>query len=303
MEKVAPSWSKITQNPKRAVENKPSFKPRSMESLSGLGLSLHTFILATQDLRPQPVSDVQVLPFIYPDIQEERIAEEKGKEQIPLQEMNHKNEVWEEQLQAMQKANMFGSSDAFNSCLMSNLILPPKLKVPNFTMFSGSECPLAHLGMYLQKMVAHCGDDDMLIQYFQDSLTGEALRWYNRVKIRTWEDLTRAFIAQYNNDIASDKQTLRNVEKKASKYSHDQEEMTTQSYPRVEKGKTVCLCDGFVKDQGVDNQIRGISQNLAYLRITRKQVKEAFKIKGVQYTRPRQSSSKGVEKKERKVGK
>ncbi|XP_057982206.1 uncharacterized protein LOC131167414 [Malania oleifera] len=136
MEEAAPSWSQTTRHPKQAIENKPLFQPWLMESLVGLGSSLHTFVLSTQDLKPQLVRDVQVPPFINPNIQEGGIAKEMGKEQIPNEEMNHKNEVWEEQLQAMQKANMSGSSDAFNPCPMSNSILPQKLKVPNFAKFS-----------------------------------------------------------------------------------------------------------------------------------------------------------------------
>ncbi|XP_057951018.1 uncharacterized protein LOC131145856 [Malania oleifera] len=214
--------------------------------------------------------------------------------------MYQENEVWKEQLQVMQEENMSGSSDAFNPCLMPNLMLLSKLKVPNFEKFSGSECSLAHLGVYLQKMAAHCGDDNLLIQHFQDSLTREALRWY-RIKIHTWDDVACAFITQYNNDIASNKLTLLNMGKKASRYSHDQDEnMSAQSYPQVEKGKAVCLFDDFFKDPCFDHPIEGISQNFADLRITGKEVKGAVKIKDVQYTMPEQSSLKGVEKKKQR---
>ncbi|XP_057962262.1 uncharacterized protein LOC131153805 [Malania oleifera] len=236
MEEVAPSWSQTTRHPKQAVENKPSLQPWLMESLADLGLSLHTFVLSTQDMKPQQERDVQVPPFINPNIQERGIAKEMGKEQILNEEMDNKNEVWEEQLQAMQKANMYGSSDAFNPCLMSNSILPQKLKVLNFAKFSGSECPLAHLGMYLQKMAAHCDNDDLLIHCFQSSLTGEALEWCRRVKIHTWRDLARAFMTQYRQEAVL---ISKSREEKMSDCSYQKREMTAQSRPMIGKGKVV----------------------------------------------------------------
>ncbi|RDX87134.1 hypothetical protein CR513_31435, partial [Mucuna pruriens] len=52
-------------------------------------------------------------------------------------------------------------------------------------------------------------DDKVLIHYFQDSLTGAALSWYVILKrgcIKTWRDLTEAFLKQYkyNEDMAPD---------------------------------------------------------------------------------------------------
>ncbi|XP_039017027.1 uncharacterized protein LOC120147802 [Hibiscus syriacus] len=49
------------------------------------------------------------------------------------------------------------------------------------------------------KMTGYIGDDQLLIHYFQESLTGSTLRWYNQLKkadIRSWKDLAKSFLDQ-----------------------------------------------------------------------------------------------------------
>lgn len=58
--------------------------------------------------------------------------------------------------------------------------------------------------MYCRKMTTHTSDDKHLIYYFQESLTGAPLRWYVQLEgchIRTWRDLTIAFLTQYKHVI------------------------------------------------------------------------------------------------------
>jgi len=55
--------------------------------------------------------------------------------------------------------------------------------------------------MYVKKMFAQVGNDELLIHCFQDSLTGAALIWYvglNKVDIQTFKDLCEAFVQRYN---------------------------------------------------------------------------------------------------------
>jgi len=56
-------------------------------------------------------------------------------------------------------------------------------------------------------------DHQVLIHYFQDSLTGTALKWYmnlDRAEIRTFNDLHEAFVQQYkfNVDMAPERSDL-----------------------------------------------------------------------------------------------
>ena len=75
--------------------------------------------------------------------------------------------------------------------------------------------------MYCPKMIGYEENEKLLIHYFQDSLTGTALRWYiglDPIRIQTWIDLAHAFLDQYKHvsNWALDHLSLIKMEKKAS---------------------------------------------------------------------------------------
>jgi len=85
--------------------------------------------------------------------------------------------------------------------LVPNVVIPPKFKVPNFEKYKGNTCPEIHLVMYVRKISAYVGNDELLIQFFQDSLIDAALIWYmglNKADIKTFKDLSEAFVQRYN---------------------------------------------------------------------------------------------------------
>jgi len=97
--------------------------------------------------------------------------------------------------------DLFGQ-DAHELCLVPNVVVPPKFKVPDFEKYKGGDtCPRAHLVMYARKMSTQTSNDKLLIHFFQESLTDVALRWYMSLEsanIRTFNNLANAFIQQYN---------------------------------------------------------------------------------------------------------
>ncbi|RDY03352.1 hypothetical protein CR513_13074, partial [Mucuna pruriens] len=73
-------------------------------------------------------------------------------------------------------------------------------------------------GSLERKMTLHTHDDTPLIHFFQESLTGAALRWYLGLKsehIPTWRSLAEGFLNQYkyNLDMALDCSQLQNMAK------------------------------------------------------------------------------------------
>jgi len=68
--------------------------------------------------------------------------------------------------------------DVARLCLVPDVVIPPKFKVPEFEKYKGPTCPKGHLTMYCIKMAAHSHDEKLLIHFFQESLTGNALNWY-----------------------------------------------------------------------------------------------------------------------------
>jgi len=118
-----------------------------------------------------------------------------------------------QEMKALRGKDAFGQN-VYELCLVPNVVVPPKFKVPDFDKYKGNTCPNAHLTMYARKMSTQAYNDKMLVHFFQDSLTGAAQKWYmslNSSRIRTFHDLANAFIHQYsyNSDMVPDREQLR----------------------------------------------------------------------------------------------
>ncbi|KAI5420448.1 hypothetical protein KIW84_044299 [Lathyrus oleraceus] len=81
------------------------------------------------------------------------------------------------ELKTLRGKDLFGKSAA-ELCLVPGVKIPVKFKVPDFEKYKGNTCPLSPLVMYSRKMSTQTDNDQLLIHYFQDSLSGAALRWY-----------------------------------------------------------------------------------------------------------------------------
>ena len=77
-----------------------------------------------------------------------------------------KLELIEERLQAMEGSDVYGIVDARTMSLVSDLVLPPKFKVPTFEKYDGTKCPSTHLYMYYRKMMGYTNNDKLLIHCF-----------------------------------------------------------------------------------------------------------------------------------------
>ncbi|TYK09459.1 Gag-pro-like protein [Cucumis melo var. makuwa] len=101
-------------------------------------------------------------------------------------------------------ADMYESINATQLCLISDVVIPPKFKTPNFEKYNGTTCPKSHLVMYCRKMSDYAHDDKLLIHCFQDSLVGPASRWYMQLdgsQVHRWKDLADSFLKQYKYNI------------------------------------------------------------------------------------------------------
>ncbi|KAK2352120.1 hypothetical protein QL285_096825 [Trifolium repens] len=154
-----------------------------------------------------------------------------------------KYDEMQREVKALRGKDLFGQ-DAQELCLVPDVVVPHKFKVPDFEKYKGSTCPKAHLIMYARKMSTQTSNDKLLIHYFQDSLTGAALRWYmdlDRANISSFNDLASAFIRQYNYNsyLAPDRDELRALsqrEKESFKeYAQRWRELAAQIRPPLEE--------------------------------------------------------------------
>ena len=119
----------------------------------------------------------------------------------------------EERLRAIEGGGDYPFVDMAKLCLVPNVIIPPKFKVPNFDKCNETTCPKNHLKMYCRKMGAYAKDEKLLMHFFQESLAGAAITWYTNLessRVHSWKDLKAAFIRQYqyNSDMAPNRMQL-----------------------------------------------------------------------------------------------
>ena len=70
---------------------------------------------------------------------------------------------------------------ATEMCLIPNVVVPKKFRVPKFIKYSGTQRPMTHLKSYCNKMAEVVHDEKLLMHLFQDSLSRAALSWYMRL--------------------------------------------------------------------------------------------------------------------------
>ncbi|XP_050915283.1 uncharacterized protein LOC127130288 [Lathyrus oleraceus] len=149
----------------------------------------------------------------------------------------------QKEIKALRGKELFGR-DVNDMCLVPDVRMPAKFKLPEFEKYKGSSCPQTHLVMYVQKMSMYTNDQRMLIHYFQDSLTGAALRWYmglDSSQIKTFNDLGEAFIKhyKYNLDNVPDRDQLRSMQQREKEtfreYAQRWREIAAQVVPPMEE--------------------------------------------------------------------
>jgi len=118
----------------------------------------------------------------------------------PETEGKGKLDLIEERLRAVEGFDDYPFADMTNLCLVPDVVIPPKFKVPDFDRYKGMTCPKNHLKMYYRKMGTYSRDEKLLMHFFQDSLARAVVIWYTNLEasyIRTWKDLITTFLRQY----------------------------------------------------------------------------------------------------------
>jgi len=72
----------------------------------------------------------------------------------------------EERMRAIKWNNLYDPIKATEMCLMPNMVIPKKFRVPKFVKNTGTQCPITHLRTYCNKMVEVVHDEKLLIHFF-----------------------------------------------------------------------------------------------------------------------------------------
>lgn len=188
-------------------------------------------------------------------------------------------------LRTIEGKNFFGN-DTMDMCLVSNLVMLEKFKTPKFEKYKGHTCPESHTVMYFRKMAAYTKNDKLLIQCFQDSLSGSSLKWYmvlERRCIQCWQDLADAFMAQYkyNPDMAPDRRHFQSMSKRDKEsfkeYAQRRRKLVVQvESPIMGKEMTSMFMDTLPSFYW-ERMLGGVTSNFADLVTVRELVKEGIK--------------------------
>eukprot|EP00258_Populus_trichocarpa_P037188 XP_024453207.1 uncharacterized protein LOC112326921 [Populus trichocarpa] len=122
----------------------------------------------------------------------------------------------EARIKVIEGVDLYDPVRAAEMCLVPNVVVPKKFLVPDFIKYSGTQCTMTHLKL-------------------------------DNTKIRRWKDLVDAFIKQYkyNMNIAPDRTSLSNLEKKDKEsireYAQRWRESAAQVHPPLLDKEMVTL--------------------------------------------------------------
>ena len=124
-------------------------------------------------------------PFIVPSLNNHGEQEELRKnssEQSNHVDMQQRCSLLDKKLKEIEGVNDFGSVDPRELCLVPDLVIPSKFKMPKLEKYEGAKCTENHLATYYPKMTRHVHNGDLLIYVFYESLTRAATQWYMKLK-------------------------------------------------------------------------------------------------------------------------
>ncbi|XP_070026586.1 uncharacterized protein [Nicotiana sylvestris] len=143
-------------------------------------------------------------------------------------------------------------------CMFPDVYLPPGFKTPKFERYDGYGDPIAHLKRYFNQLRGAGRNEELLIDYFGESLTGMASEWFmdqDTSRWYIWDDMARAFVKQfqYNIEISPDRNSLSNLKKKPTKsfreYTIKWREKATRVKPPMDDHKLITI---FLQAQELD---------------------------------------------------
>uniref|UniRef100_A0A2N9IAM5 Integrase catalytic domain-containing protein n=1 Tax=Fagus sylvatica TaxID=28930 RepID=A0A2N9IAM5_FAGSY len=168
----------------------------------------------------------------------------------------------EEKIRLIQGLNSFGNTDFSSMSWFPNMTVPPKFKAPEFEKYNGRGDPMIHLQMYCRKMAPYADNEPLLIQTFQDTLTGNAAEWYSQLKkISHWKELADTFLAQYgfNSQIAPDRFDLQRMEKKSNEtfreYAQRWREKAARARPPLDEREMIKIFVDTLKNPYFDRMM------------------------------------------------
>jgi hypothetical protein len=191
----------------------------------------------------------------------------------------------EQRMRAFEGIRLYDPIKAVDMCLVPNVVIPKKFRVPEFVKYTGTQCPITHLKAYCNKMAEVVDDEKLLIHFFQDSLSDVSLTWYMRLdntKVKKWKDLVDAFMRQYkfNIDMGPDRLNLQAMEKNNKEsireYARRWSEVAAQVNPRMLEKEMISLFSNSFKASYFEYLVRSSAQHFTDLVVIAERIEQAI---------------------------
>jgi hypothetical protein len=191
----------------------------------------------------------------------------------------------EKRIKAIEGNHLCDLVKAVNMCLVPNVVIPKKFRVPEFIKYTGTQCPITHLKAYCNKMAEVVDDEKLLIHFFQDSLSGATLTWYMRLdntKVKKWKDLVDAFMRQYKFkiDMGPDRLSLQAMEKNNKEsireYAQRWSEVAAQVNPPMLEKKMISLFSNTFEAPYFEYLVRSSTQHFTDLIVIAEKIEQAI---------------------------
>ncbi|XP_071909656.1 uncharacterized protein [Coffea arabica] len=188
------------------------------------------FLTHMRGPQPQIISNIPPEPhtFYYPAAEPFlpdhtfQTKPEMGESSAPVDmKLLKRLDRFDEFIRKSQGLNKQGVLDYDELCLFPNVQLPEGFKTPKFNKYDGTGNPKTHLRLFANKLGRPTDDENLPLRLFPESLEGDALDWYSKLKpeeAKTWLDLSNAFVKQYeyNCELAPTRTTLEGTKRKPS---------------------------------------------------------------------------------------
>src|SRR4051812_42271564 len=209
---------------------------------------------------------------------------------FPIEENEKKFHLLEERLNALEGRSSSGLN-AIDLCLVPDIKIPAKFKVPSFEKYKGITCPMSHIKAFCNKMAPYAENDKLLMHFFQDSLSGASLEWYTRLErthVRTWDELAEAFLKhyKYNSDMAPTRLQLQSLTQKVDEsfkeYAQRWRELASRVQPPLLERELVDMFMNTLKDPYLKMMIGCASSEFSNLVVVGERIENALRMGKVQ---------------------
>ncbi|XP_050889623.1 uncharacterized protein LOC127094905 [Lathyrus oleraceus] len=215
-------------------------------------------------------------------------------------EVERKVKAIEEKLKAMGNTDVLGL-DAAEMCLVLEVTISAKFKVPDFEKYKGNSDPRTHIKAYCRKMTAYSSDDQLLMNFLQDSLSGASLDWYMQLEgnhIHTRKETTEAFLNhyQYNTDMAPNRTKLQTLtqrsEESFKEYTQWWRELVARVQPPFLERELVDMFMGNLQGSYLDRMVGSTSSGFSDLVLAGERIENMIKMGKIQNSASTSSASK-----------